>query len=324
MALHRSANSAKILLGYLRSRITGNADIWGFPIAVSIEPTTTCNLRCPQCVTGRGELKRPGGSISMELFKSAIDQLLPQLSYLTLYFQGEPFLHRDFTEMVSYARSKKIFVATSTNGHFLDEATAMACVESGLNRIIVSLDGATPESYESYRAGGNFEKVTQGIRNLVNARKIAGKKNPGIVLQCLVLKSNQHELRFIRDLGRTLGADKVEFKSAQFYDFEKGDPLMPDPGKYARYSSTGSANGNHALKNNLANHCFRMWSSCVITWDGKVVPCCFDKNAGHILGDITKQPFREIWNDTPYREFRKRLLSDRKSIEICRNCTQWY
>jgi radical SAM protein with 4Fe4S-binding SPASM domain len=324
MVFERSVNSAKILLGYLRSRITGNPVIWGNPVAVSIEPTTRCNLRCPQCITGRGELQRPGGSISMDLFKSTIDQLLPHLSYLTLYFQGEPFLNCDFTSMVKYARDRHIFVATSTNGHFLDEDTARACVESGLNRIIVSLDGNTQESYAAYRAGGNFEKVTEGIRTLVTARKKAGRKNPRIILQCLVLKSNQDDLRLIRNLGKELGADRVEFKSAQFYDFEPGNPLMPDPGKYSRYRYNGPAGQGLSGKNRLPNHCFRMWSSCVITWDGKVVPCCFDKNADHVLGDLSEQSFSEIWNGEPYRSFRKKLHTGRKSLEICRNCTQWY
>jgi radical SAM protein with 4Fe4S-binding SPASM domain len=321
---NRSANTAKILLGYLGSRISGKPLIWGTPIAFSIEPTTRCNLRCPQCITGRGELRRPGGSISMELFKSAIDQLSPSLSYLTLYFQGEPFLHDRFNEMVRYARDRKIFVATSTNGHFMDEATAKACVESGLNRIIVSLDGSTQESYSTYRAGGNFEKVTEGIRTLVKARREAKRKNPQIVLQCLVLGTNQHELAFIRHLGRELGADKVEFKSAQFYDFKEGDPLMPSPGKYSRYIRNKDGNPGLSARNPLRNQCFRMWSSCVITWDGKVVPCCFDKNADHILGDITKEPFSMIWKALPYKQFREKLLRDRSSVDICRNCSQWY
>ncbi|MFH1159542.1 MAG: SPASM domain-containing protein [bacterium] len=65
-----------------------------------------------------------------------------------------------------------------------------------------------------------------------------------------------------------------------------------------------------------------MWSGCVITWDGLVVPCCFDKDADHCLGDLKTQSFQDIWRGEKYREFRKRIFTERKSVDICRNCTQ--
>ena len=72
----------------------------------------------------------------------------------------------------------------------------------------------------------------------------------------------------------------------------------------------------------MLNECWRMWSSCVITWDGKVVPCCFDKDATHQLGDIAETPLQQVWNSNGYDGFRKALLTNRQEIDICQNCTE--
>ena len=339
----RGSNLLKIIFSYLISRISGRVIHWGNPVAMSIEPNNTCNLRCPECPAGLKELTRARGHMQPELFNAILEQMLPQLSWLTLYFQGEPFMSRNFFDFVSAARSRKIFVATSTNGHFLDDDSVTRTIESGLNRLIISLDGAGQQSYEAYRQGGDFNRVISGIRLLVKEKERLKSTTPEIILQCLVLKSNEHELEDIRKLGKSLGVDKVTFKTAQFNDFENGNPLMPENQKYSRYkqqktvSQTDYAGTEQfspprhlatsppphfTIKHTLPNACFRMWSSCVITWDGKVVPCCFDKDAAHELGDITRKPFSEIWRGKSYDEFRKKILKNRKSIEICSNCTQ--
>ena len=332
--LIRSQNLIIIVAGYLISRISGNVIHWGNPLAASIEPDNSCNLRCPECPAGMKDLTRPRGFMQPELFQTIVDQLFPHLSWLTLYFQGEPYLSKHFFDFIVFARSKKIFVATSTNGHFLDEVAVRQTIDSGLNRLIISLDGANQQSYEAYRHGGDFEKVISGIRLLVSERKRLKKRTPEIILQCLVLRSNEHQLKEIRKLGKNLGVDKIVFKTAQFNDYQDGNPMMPENTKYARYRkkiTKPSVNSSACLpvkqfsiKNNLPNFCFRMWSSCVITWDGKVVPCCFDKDAIHVMGDLCKQTFGEIWQSKPYDDFRKGILEHRKSIEICSNCSQTF
>ena len=335
----RSLNILKVGASYLFSRASGKTLHWGLPAAVSIEPLNRCNLRCPECPAGNGSMTRPQGTMSPPLFEEILTQLSPALAYLTLYFQGEPYMHPGFLDMVASAKARKIYVSTSTNGHFLDHGTAAATVRSGLDKLIVSLDGPDQESYSAYRAGGNLEKVIEGLKNLAKAKDASGSRKPKTVIQCLLLSTTQHRQGEIRKLAREVKADKVEFKTAQFYDLVNGSPLMPEE-KYSRYRATGqqgtqspsqrvtsphhhTATSPHfVLKNNLRNACFRMWSSCVITWDGLVVPCCFDKDGEHIMGDLKKQRFEEIWNGERYRAFRDHILHNRKSIDICRNCTQ--
>ncbi len=329
LTVKQAGNLLKIIAGYLVSRISGRPVHWGNPVAVSIEPNNTCNLRCPECPAGMHELTRRRGLMQPDLFNEIIGQLSPYLSYLTLYFQGEPFLNPHFFDFVATARSMKIFVVTSTNGHFLDAASVAKTIASGLNRLIISLDGSTQEQYQAYRTGGDFDKVVNGIRLLVQEKRRSESATPEIILQCLVLKSNEHHVKEIRQLGKDLGVDRITFKTAQFNEFENGNPLMPENQRYSRYKkrsqrSTNDAGSRYVIKNRLPNACFRMWSSCVFTWDGDVVPCCFDKDASRALGNINRELFHDIWRGKAYDSFRHKILESRKTIDICANCSQTF
>jgi len=260
-----------------------------------------------------------------QLFISIIDQLSSFTSYLNLYFQGEPYLNPRLFDFIKYARSKKMYVISSTNGHYLSEETASGTVKSGLNKLIISLDGTDQKAYESYRAGGSFNTVVNGITKLVKAKRELHSSKPYLVIQFLVLKTNQHQMDEIKKLGKKLGVDKVEFKSAQFYRYQDGNPLMPEVDKYSRYRKIPDVSGSfirYQIKNTLPRHCFRMWSSCVITWDGKVVPCCYDKDAHHLLGDMTADPVSTIWKSKMTDHFRKQILDEREKIDICQNCSE--
>src|SRR5258706_8851793 len=255
-----------------------------------------------------------------ELFASVISQLAPSLSYLIFYFQGEPYLHPKFLEMVRLASQKKIYTATSTNAHFLDDEASRETVESGLDRLIISLDGTTQETYQSYRIGGKLDKVMEGTRNILRWKKELKSKTPHVIFQFLVVRHNEHQIDEVKNLARELGVDEVKLKTAQIYDFENGSDLIPSIDKYSRYKK--NSNGTYSIKNGLLDECWKMWHSCVITWDGKVVPCCFDKDAHYVLGDLNKNSFQEIWRGEKYNQFRNSLFTSRSEIEMCRNCTE--
>jgi radical SAM protein with 4Fe4S-binding SPASM domain len=320
MTGRRAVNASRILASYYQSRLSGNPRIAGLPFSISFEPTTSCNLRCPECPSGLRSFTRPTGMLESSLFESVIDQLANHLSYLTFYFQGEPYLHPQFMEMVQYASRKGIYTSTSTNAHFLRDEQARQTVASGLDRLIISLDGTTQDSYESYRVGGTLEKVLDGTRNMVRWKRELKLRSPHLVFQFLVVRQNEHQIPDVYRLAREIGVDQVVLKTAQIYDFENGSPLLPENQRYSRYKK--NAAGKYEIKNELMNHCWKMWHSCVITWDGKVVPCCFDKDAHFVLGDLNEQSFEEIWFGEKYNAFRKTLLKARSEIEICKNCTE--
>ncbi len=313
-------NAAQVVGSYLLSKATGKARQRGLPMALSFEPTTSCNLRCPECPSGLRSFTRPTGMLADELFKKTIDEVGNRLWYLIFYFQGEPYLHPHFLELVRYAARKGIYTATSTNAHYLTDQNARRTVESGLDRLIISLDGTTQEVYQQYRVGGKLEKVLEGTRNIVRWRKKLRSSTPRVIFQFLVVGPNEHQIADARQLAQALGVDDVWFKTAQIYDYQHGSPLIPTIDYYSRYQNNG--NGTWRLKSRLLNHCWKMWHSCVITWDGLVVPCCFDKDAEYRLGDLQQQSFTSLWHGPKYQDFRQALLKGRDQVEMCRNCTE--
>ena len=316
----RIGNAAQLLSSYYASRISGKPLHRGMPLSISIEPTTSCNLRCPECPSGLRAFTRPTGMLKGALFESVIDQLASTLSYLIFYFQGEPYLHPDFLNMVKYASLKNIYTATSTNGHYLDDDAARQTILSGLDRLIISIDGTSQETYESYRMGGKLEKVIEGTKNIMRWKKQLNSPTPHVIFQFLVVKQNEHQVGEVQRLAKDLGVSEVALKTAQIYDYRQGSDLIPSIDRYSRYRK--NADGSYSIKNQLLDHCWKMWHSCVITWDGKVIPCCFDKDAHFVLGDMAENTFEEIWRGQKYGDFRASLLRSRSEIEMCKNCTE--
>lgn len=320
LTFRRLGNAGKILASYFLTRFTKYPIQWGLPMTISLEPTTACNLRCPECPSGLRAFTRETGNLKTDFFRKTIDELGRDLIYLIFYFQGEPYINPNFLEMVAYASKKGLYTITSTNGHFLDDERAKETVESGLDRLIISVDGTTQETYEQYRKEGDLETVLQGARHVVKWKKSLNSATPHIVFQFLVVRPNEHQIPEIYRLAEEIGVDEVKLKTAQVYDFERGNPLIPTDLKYSRYLP--QPDGSWRTRHTLANHCWKLWHACVITWDGMVVPCCFDKDATHRLGDLKHHSFRKIWQGKEYQQFRTQILKGRDQIDICTNCSE--
>ncbi|MCC6384742.1 MAG: SPASM domain-containing protein [Bacteroidia bacterium] len=320
LTFRRTWNAVKIISSYLVSKYVHKPIHWGMPVSIAFEPTTSCNLRCPECPSGLRSFTRATGMLEPEFFRKQIDELAGDLIYLTFYFQGEPYLNKHFLEMVAYASSKGIYTATSTNAHFLNDETAKKTVESGMDRLVISIDGTSQEVYQQYRVGGNLQKVLDGARNVIRWKKELRSKTPYIIFQFLVVRHNEHQVEEVKQMAKEFGADEVALKTAQIYDYEKGSDLIPVNEKYSRYKK--SDNCSYSIKSKLLNHCWKMWHSCVVTWDGHIVPCCFDKDAKYKMGDLKKNTFREVWNNERYNRFRASVLRSRSEIDMCRNCTE--
>ncbi len=321
LTVKRCWNGIKVLSSFYIGRLLKKPLQWGYPVSISFEPTTSCNLRCPECPSGLRAFTRPTGMLQKDFFTRTIDDIHKELLYLIFYFQGEPYLNSDFLDMVKYASSKGIYTATSTNAHYLTDAAAKRTIESGLDRLIISIDGTTQDVYKQYRVGGNLDKVIEGAKNIVKWKKELNSKTPFVFFQFLVVKPNEHQIEDIKKLAKEIGVDEVRFKTAQIYDYAT-DPnnLIPETDKFSRYKK--NAEGNYVPKNKLSNRCWKMQHANVITWDGLVVPCCFDKDAMHQLGNLKTQSFKEVWNNDNYKQFRNDLMRSRKNIDICANCSE--
>ena len=311
------------------------------PTFVSVEPANFCQLHCPECPVGlRGERREAKGErgtpplggagrglLTMQLFYRILDQVKEHTHTMQFYFQGEPLLNKQLPEMIAMAQKVGLYTIVSTNAQALNRSMAEALVKSGLNRIIVSIDGFSEESYAAYRVGGSLHKALEGLQHLANA-KAELHSRIRIELQVLRLKSNEHEWAWIKKNYKKLGATHLVFKTAQLYNFEHGHPLMPTNERYSRYRKT--ADGSYVHKNHsplalspyrlIASHpCLRLWSGCVITTSGDILPCCYDKDHRHALGNITTQSLSDIFHSKKANALRRCILKGHLP-EMCKNC----
>ncbi len=307
-------NAAVRGTGILLSRISGRYVNIGMPWSYSIEPCDICNLKCRECVSGQGVIRRRRGRIDINDYKMAVDQIAPYATNLFLYFQGEPTMHQQFAQMVEYASANGIYTATSTNGHFIDSILAEKIVKSGLGKIIVSIDGYNQETYESYRVGGHLSKVLDAIRNLSDAKKRLGSKTPLIEAQTLVTRINEDGLQKVRDLAMEAGADAHYLKTMQIENQEDFDTFKTTIDKYSRYDS------RNQLKKPVG-FCSRAMNSAVISIDMDVLPCCYDKDAELKLGNLREAGIVEIIKSDKASRIITAIERQRdQRPAMCKNC----
>jgi len=317
--IKRAVNAVKILSSFQVSRILGKPVVWGMPISYSIEPTNHCNLQCPECPSGLGTLTRPLGLLKTDDFKKLIDEISNTGFYIQLFFQGEPYINKNLPEMIKYAQTKKVYVSISTNGHFVNEKNIDFVLDNAPDKLIFSIDGLDEESYQKYRVGGTLEQADKGLRSLLNRKKELGLKKPFVEFQFIVMKQNEHNMDDVRKYCREVGVDKLVFKTMQISSYENALKFLPTNKKYRRYVLEDQS---FRIKNEIKNHCFALWRTSVITWDGKVVPCCFDKDAVNEIGIVNGRAFSDVWKSEKYTDFREKVLSSRKSVSMCTNCTE--
>jgi radical SAM protein with 4Fe4S-binding SPASM domain len=315
-------NLLKLYFSFLINRIGLNWKPRLKPSFISVEPSNFCNLQCPECPVGNGTSASFKKKMTMNfgLYTGLIDELKSSLFHVIFYFQGEPLIHNEFCEMVSYAHRSGIYTSTSTNAQFIDKELARKIVSSGLDKLIVSVDGTTQEVYEQYRVGGKLELTLQAIEHIQYWKRVQRSKTPFIELQFIVFKNNEHQIDDIKALAKSLKVDALRLKTAQLYNFENGHELIPTIEKYARYKKL--KNGKVIIKSKLKNRCWRMWSGSVVSAKGEVLPCCFDKYEQHGYGNLSNQSFANSWQNQKASAFRQQIHLNRKQFEMCRNCTE--
>lgn len=283
------------------------------PLILMVEPTNRCNFNCPLCDRGSGKLTRREGMMTLSDFQRILDGAGHGLKMLFLWNQGEPLINKEFPLMVRAAKQRGIFCAASTNGSLLKNKAAEVA-DSGLDELIVSLDGATPETFNLYRRGGDFEEILEGVRKLVEFR--GGKSAPLISLQFLLLKQNTREIEDFKRLTREAGADRALWKTVQVGSEAEAEAFLPEEDKYSRYTDAQTRRVKR-----FRTDCIRLLYSAVVDWNGNMVPCCFDKDEDFIMGNVLEDDFSDVWRGAKFREFRS-LISSGKRPPMCANCTE--
>ncbi len=313
------------IINIIRSRISyrfSQVGIYSFrhhPLFITVESANYCMLHCPQCPVSIHETMQHR-TFGMASFMKVINRSSRYIHTMIFHFQGEPLLNNNLPQMIAIARQYKIYTMLSTNGLLMTNDLAERLVKSGLSHIIVSVDGISQKSYETYRKGGSLKVAIAAVGMINEARKKFNTHYPVIEIQCLMLRSNESEWDEMRGLYRKWGGDRLTFKTAQFYDYEHGSPLMPSNERYSRYRK--NEDGTYSLKKTYCNHCYRLWSGVVIDAEGNVLPCCFDKERKYSFGNINEKNLDEIWQSVNAQDFRKKILHRRSSIDICRNCSE--
>lgn len=276
-----------------------------------IELTNRCTLRCPTCFSHQDD--RAKADMSFQEFKNIIDDNHSLIESLSLYNYGEPLLNENMPEMIAYAKKKDIrFIKVSTNGMHLTATKSKDIINSGLDYLSISLDGATKETYEIFRIGGQFKLVVSNIRNLVKIRN-ALRRPLTIEIQFIIMRHNEHEVAAIEELARYLQVDRLRLKTVLIKK-DKWKELLPLDAKYSRYSQDMSS-----------TQCLKPLKELVINCDGTIIPCCYivQKDIDRFnMGNIFDQPLKDILASEKYRSFIKKCTKQKIDLESCKDCNE--
>ena len=317
--IYKFINFFKNIVAFLLSKITKKVYVYGKPSFASFELSSHCNLNCPQCDVGNRLTNRKNNFINYEDYCKIIDEIGTTLLDAIFYFQGEPLLNKNFSKYISYAKQYNIYTITSTNAQLIDKNIATEIVKSGLDRITISIDGTTQEIYEKYRKGGSLKKCIEAIIFLKEAKKELKSKTPCIETQFIVFRFNEHQIDEFKQLAQKWGANKISIKSAQIHLPNENSEFIPTINKYSRYHKI---NNEWKIKKDFSKACFRAWNGMVVSADGNILPCCFDKQEKHTYGNIKDDSIENIWKNKKAYDFRNTVLNNRSSIHICTNCNE--
>lgn len=298
-----------------------------FPTKVAIETGNICNLDCPLCPTGNEKEKVKKGMLSFENYVNILDQLGPYAHHLDLFNWGEPLLNKDIVKMVKYAKDKfrHLKVIISSNLNILPDEMAEGLVLAGLDKMIVSADGATQETYVQYRVGGNLDTVLVNMNKLVQAKVKHEKTTPQIVWNFLVFKHNMHEVDLVKKRAAEMGVDVNVAGMRTDCAQEIYKPLEERMKEDAEWIPVGSEYNKYTPEEltHRETRCPKPWYTVTINWDGSVVPCgsVYDTQK-YAYGNMLKEPFEKIWNNEKYREARLEIAGKPNAglDVICRTC----
>jgi MoaA/NifB/PqqE/SkfB family radical SAM enzyme len=287
----------------------GRTEVSGYPYEWELDTTNICQLQCPLCQTGLGQVNREQGVMHFDTFKKVIDEVKEYCMWLTLYSWGEPFLNKDIDRYIWYAHQAGIATSISTNlnkpltGEMVEDL-----VRSGLDTMIVSLDGITQEVYEQYRVLGHLDRVFENLKLVVAKKKELGSSTPHIEWQFIVMRQNQHQIPEARALAKELGVDSIIFKKVDFplgeEDSEAGRKWLPVGDGFERDDPFGRPFDEGG------DRCWRLWRSSVINWDGGAAPCCYLTDKKDDFGNVTKDSFKSVWNNEHYKSARALFMID--------------
>jgi radical SAM protein with 4Fe4S-binding SPASM domain len=284
-----------------------NKNVLPFPPYLIIEPTNVCNLQCPFCPRDLTEKSRGLGFMDMSIFKRIIDEAVANGAYgISLYMLGEPLLHKNIVDMINYAKQAgmpAVNLSTAATTNNLDKL-----LETELDDLILSIDGASKEMYERMRVGGTFEKTLDIATQFLEKKKAMGKEKPYVRVQ--IIRTKETETEIVDYVKKWLPlADSVYAHNL--------DGMVPWLGNVMMNDEEVKRKNAHRLP------CTQLWKVINVFWNGDVSACCHDALGDMVLGNLKNSTLKELWNSPRAQDFRNRHIANDLEGTICKNCTEW-
>lgn len=291
-------------LSLLRDYLCKSSQCYAFPRRLVVETTAKCNLRCKMCL-GALALKRPRRDMSLKTFSNIVSQSVGKVEFMSLQGYGEPLLNPNIFQMIKMAKKSGIRTGISTNATTLNVDSSVKLIQSGLDHLTFAFDGASKKTYENIRRGANFEKVVKNIKNFLKIKKRL-KSNIFVVIQCIFMQETANEVVKFKKMWQLDGVDALRIR------------------QITQGISQYDEKTREKFKNMQNVPCYWLWIEPAIFWDGTVVACCQDVNAGMALGNINKDNLLRIWNSAKAQQIRKlHKEGKRKKIKICKDCNMY-
>ncbi len=276
-----------------------------FPLEISLELTNYCNLRCVMCPNP--SLERERGYMLEDVFKGIVRGLSEEKGFFFLpQGFGEPLLHRQFFDLICLAFDSGIKpIAVLSNGHLLNGPNLDGIIKTA-SVVIVTIDGVTPQTYESVRLGGTLEAVRENVEQFLLKR--GHRRQPHLVLRIIDMKETASEI-----------GDFLEFWRARISETD-----VIQVANYNDWAGTVESHENPIRHRGGRHPCRMLWKNLSVFHNGLVTPCCYDAEGQLLVGDAREESLRDIWEGGRLDKIRAIHLGGRyELLPLCYRCKGW-
>lgn len=322
------------------------------PHCVFIEVTNHCNLLCETCPRTFVTYEEPK-TLSWENFLKIAEQF-PNMERAVLHGIGEPLINKDLPRMIAHLKARGVYVLFNTNATLLNAEWSRQLIDSGLDELRCSIDGADPKTYALIRGAPLLHKIVHNLTEFMRLQQAMGANTPRASLWMTGVRENIDELPDLLRLAAKMGVPEVYLQRMVYYHEAEAAPGMMTAGHglfdhfddYVDqlvtecealaselgilFKASGATNPRSSLEASKAREqqpwkaCMRPWTTAYITANGNALPCCISPFATQNyeslkLGNVFEQSFEEVWNNDRYQQWRERLLSDQPH-EACAGC----
>ena len=260
------------------------------PYLAQIEPTNACNLKCPKCPNRLN--RRKISFMSFGTFKKIIDEMEDYLFSVGVFNMGEPFLDKDIFEMIKYAESKNIKTHLNSNMILINEKNVDDLINSGLKYITMSIDGASQETYSKYRKGGDFDRLIENIKLIIQKKREYKTHFPFLEYKFIVFKHNEHEINKAEKMAKDIGIDFFTLSPSCVYT-----PISHKLDKEALSMASSKINQMHDGNNSNKNGCYWLYKWLIVNADGGASCCCGSNKKKNDFGNVFEEDIKDIWNN---------------------------